>query len=233
MNHPKREEWAPYLFGEARPEARRELAEHLQNCPECAAEIAGWQRSLRKLDRWKLPDARARSSPWAGPVLKWGIAAALLLGAGFGFGRLSAPANAVLKTARAEIEASVKSSVVRELRPQFAAEVQNALVAARSQMTDSCQAQLNKAMAGIVDAFAAETRRQLDEFVRAFNNLREEDRRTTLALFEKIQKQHSSDYLSLRGDLETVASLTDEEIGRARQSLVQLAANKSNQSSKP
>ena len=38
---------------------------------------------------------------------------------------------------------------------------------------------------------------------------------------------------SLRSDLETVASLTDEEIRRARQSLIQFAANKSNQSSKP
>ncbi|PYJ84083.1 MAG: hypothetical protein DME22_14045 [Verrucomicrobia bacterium] len=91
MNHPKREEWAPYLFDEATAEERRKLAAHLQNCPECAAEIAGWQRSLKTLDRWKLPAARARSSQWAGPVLKWGIAAALVLGAGFGLGRLSAP----------------------------------------------------------------------------------------------------------------------------------------------
>jgi len=83
------------------------------------------------------------------------------------------------------------------------------------------------------NASATETRRQLNEFVQAVHAAREEDRRTTLLLFEKMQKQHSADYLSLRSDLETVASLTDEEIRRARQSLIQFAANKSNQSSKP
>ena len=40
MNHPKREEWVPYLFGEATPQTRDKLTEHLQNCPDCAAEIA-------------------------------------------------------------------------------------------------------------------------------------------------------------------------------------------------
>ena len=111
MNHPKREEWAPYLFDEATAEERRKLAAHLQNCPECAAEIAGWQRSLKTLDRWKLPAARARSSQWAGPVLKWGIAAALVLGAGFGLGRLSAPTTVDLNAMRAQTEATIKSSL--------------------------------------------------------------------------------------------------------------------------
>ena len=208
MNHPKREEWTPYLFGEATPEARNKLTEHLQNCPECAAEIAGWRRSLHKLDRWKLPRMRARSAQGAPSFLKWGVAAALVLGAGVGLGRWSAPAvdSNALQT---RIEASVKSSLALERQGQFNADLQSAL-------------------AGAVDASAAETQRQLGELVQALNRAREEDRQITFSWIDNVRKQHAADYLSLRTDLETVASLADEEIRRARRSLNQLAANKSN-----
>ena len=208
MNHPKREEWAPYLFGEATPKARHKLAQHLQNCPDCAAEIAAWQQSINKLDRWKLPRMRARSAQRAPKLLKWGLAAALVLGAGVGLGRWSVPA-VDLNTLQTRIEASVKSSLAVELQRQLNADLQSTL-------------------AELDDASAADTQRQLGELIQAFNRAREEDRQITFAWIEKIQKQHAADYLSLRTDLETVASLTDEEIRRARQSLNQLAANKPN-----
>ena len=208
MNHPKPEEWAPYLFGEATPAARHKLAAHLQNCPDCAAEIAGWRQSINKLDHWKLPRMRARSAPRAPKLLKWGVAAALVLGAGVGLGRWSVPA-VDLNALQTRIEKSVKSSLAGELQRQLNVDLQSAL-------------------AGVVDASAAETQRQLGEFIQAVNRAREEDRRITFSWIEKIQKQHAADYLSLRTDLETVASLTDEEIRRARRSLNQLAANKPN-----
>jgi hypothetical protein len=207
MNHPKREEWAPYLFGEALPEARHKLAEHLQNCPDCAAEIAGWRQSLVRLDRWKLPRRRARSAQGPPPLLKWGIAVALVLGAGVGLGRWSVPA-VDLNSLQTRIETSVRSSLALKLQRQLNADLQGAL-------------------AGVMDASTGETHRRLGEFIQAFNRAREEDRQITFACIEKIQKQHAADYLSLRTDLETVASLTDEEIWRARQSLNRLAANKS------
>ncbi len=104
---------------------------------------------------------------------------------------------------------SVKSSLAVELQRQLNADLQSTL-------------------AELDDASAADTQRQLGELIQAFNRAREEDRQITFAWIEKIQKQHAADYLSLRTDLETVASLTDEEIRRARQSLNQLAANKPN-----
>jgi anti-sigma factor RsiW len=227
MNHPKREEWAPYLFGEATPEARHKLAEHLQDCPDCAAEIAGWRQSLNKLDRWKLPRMRARSAKGPKPLLKWGVAAALVLGAGVGLGRWSAP-KVDLNTLQSRIEASVKSLLAVEPQRQLNADLQSALAAAGGQITNEFRTQLNSALAGVVDASMAESQRQLGEVIQAFNRAREEDRRITLSWIEKIQKQHAADYLSLRTDLETVASLTDEEIRRARQRLNRLAANNSN-----
>ena len=223
MNHPKREEWTPYLFGEATPPARHKLAKHLQDCPDCAAEIAGWRRSLNQLDLWKLPRRPARSAHGATALLKWGVAAALALGAGVGLGRWSAPAvdSNALQT---RIEASVKSSLALELQRQFNADLQSA----GSQITNEFRTQLNSALTGAVDASAAETQRQLGELIQALNRAREEDRQITFSWIDNVRKQHAADYLSLRTDLETVASLTDEEIRRARRSLNQLAANKSN-----
>ena len=231
MNHPKREEWPPYLFGETSPAARQKLAEHLESCPRCATEIAGWQRSLKKLDSWTLPGTRARSSSVAGPFLKWGIAAALIMGAAFGFGRLSAPSAADLKTLRTELETSVSASLAAGIRRHLEADLQSSLAATSRQLTNELRAQLNIALAETANASAAEARRQFNEFIKLWNAAREDDRRTVFGLVEGIQKQHAADYLSLRDDLETVAALTDEEIRRARQSLIQLAANKSN--SKP
>ena len=227
MNHPKREEWAPYVFGEATPDARRKLAAHLQNCSECAAEIAGWQRSLKKLDRWNLPAPRGRSSRGVGPLLRWAIAAALVWGAGFGLGRVSAPGTADLKTMRAELQASLQESLASGMRDDMNADLKSALAATRRQITNELQTQLKLALADAANGSAAAGRRQLNEFIEVWNAAREDDRRAVFALLEKIQKQHAADYLSLRNDLETVAALTDEEIRRARQSLTQLAANRS------
>ena len=46
MNHPKPEEWVPYVFGEATGTAKRELRAHLRNCQQCRAEVDTWKRSL-------------------------------------------------------------------------------------------------------------------------------------------------------------------------------------------
>ena len=47
MNHPKREEWVPYLFGETKPEAARQLNAHLKTCPECQESIVATARKCK------------------------------------------------------------------------------------------------------------------------------------------------------------------------------------------
>ena len=63
------------------------------------------------------------------------------------------------------------------------------------------------------------------EFVRVIDALRDDDRQATEALFDKLQKQYTTDFVMLRRDLETLASTTDEEIESARAKLYQLASN--------
>src|SRR5215831_14036577 len=112
MNHPNREEWAPYLYGEAKPEVRQRLTRHLQECADCRAEINIWQRSLRRLDGWELPDPPRPRLQWA-PVVRWAAAAVLVLSIGFAIGRSSSQA-ATAEKVRAAIEPQIRQHLLAD-----------------------------------------------------------------------------------------------------------------------
>ena len=114
MNHPKHEEWVPYLFGETKPEVRRQLKEHLRDCADCRNEIESWQRSLGRLNAWKLPPTPRAVLTFA-PILNWAAAAALVLLVGFGAGRLTAA-----KADVAKVRAALAPELRRELSQEFA-----------------------------------------------------------------------------------------------------------------
>jgi anti-sigma factor RsiW len=116
MNHPKREEWVPYVLGEAGTKEARGLKQHLEHCTECRQEIDAWRRSLGHLNAWKLPSpGRARFNSFFSPLLKWAAAAAIVLTTGFAVGRLTA-AKLETETVRRAIEPELR----QQLRQEFA-----------------------------------------------------------------------------------------------------------------
>ena len=117
MSHPKREDWVQYLYGEIKPDLRRQLNEHLQGCSECGEELQNWKRSLQRLDAWKLPRTSARLDAVM-PFLKWAAAALLVLGLGFGFGRLTAR-QADLEQVRARVEPEIRREFADLLRREI------------------------------------------------------------------------------------------------------------------
>jgi uncharacterized protein YaaR (DUF327 family) len=116
-NRPKREDWVQYLYGEIKPDLRRQLNEHLQGCAECGEELQNWKRSLQRLDAWKLPRTSARLDAVM-PFLKWAAAALLVLGLGFGFGRLTAR-QADLEKVRARVEPEIRREFADLLRREI------------------------------------------------------------------------------------------------------------------
>jgi hypothetical protein len=117
MNHPKREDWVQYLYGEIKPDLRRQLNEHLQGCAECGEELQNWKRSLQRLDAWQLSRTSARLDAVM-PFLKWAAAALLVLGLGFGFGRLTAR-QADLEKVRARVEPEIRREFADLLRREI------------------------------------------------------------------------------------------------------------------
>ncbi len=208
MNHPKREEWIPLLFDEADAESKARLEEHLRTCETCAEEVSGWRRSLGRLDAWKLPRPRKICRPMPAQPLAWAAAAAIIITA-FVAGRFTAPTIDTDK-----LRAGLKAELSAEIQSGFArvsGESSNALA--------NLEARLATTSAGESEELA-------QEFVRVINSLRADDRAATEALFDKLQKQYTTDFVLLRRDLETLASTTDEEIESARLTLYQLASNK-------
>src|SRR4051794_20137220 len=86
MKHPRREEWVPFVFGEAEAEQRQQLEEHLKQCAECSEEISKWQHSLKRLDGWQVPP-RQKVRRGAMQPLAWAAAAVVMLGIGLAAGQ--------------------------------------------------------------------------------------------------------------------------------------------------
>ena len=201
MNHPTREEWVPYLFGETKADARRQLNAHLKDCPDCRQEIESWKMSLGLLDAWKLPPV-PRPAPSFAPLLNWAVAAAVVLLVGFGIGRLSAKAD--VQKVRAAIEPELR----RELTQEFA------------RLT---REEINKSASSTLAAAAQQTDQAMAVLGKEIEDARAEDNRAIYAAMDKLESDSFTQFVSLKKDVDTVAVNTDAGLRNTAQELVQLA----------
>jgi hypothetical protein len=187
MKHPEREEWVPFIFGEADAGRRRELEGHLDECAECRDEIESWQRSLGRLDSWELPAPAKRRRNFA-RLAKWAAAAVVVLSIGFAIGRGTA-AHVDAEKVRAAVEKDLRGQVAQIARDE-AAKAASLAVTASSQK--------------------AETRRAADN-------------RVIFAVLERLETQHTTDCLTLKKELDTLAINADAGLRQTEEQLVQFA----------
>lgn len=159
MNHPNREEWAPFIFGEAKPEDQQRLSRHLQECVECRAEINIWRRSLHRLDAWELPKARGAGGQFV-PWLNWAAAAAIVLCLGFTIGRASSGAASPEKI-RTIIEPQIRKQLIADFEKKRAQDNQ-AIYAALDKLYLSLKTDVDT-VAVYTDAGLRKTEQQLFE----------------------------------------------------------------------
>ncbi len=202
MNHPKQEEWVPYLFGEAKAPERRRLKEHLRACPECRDEFAAWRRNLKQLDAWKLPPAERPRATFE-PVLKWAFATVvvLVLGAGFAIGRLTS-ATVSAERVRAAIEPQLRQEIAQML-----------------------QSELDITSASTLAAAGQQTEALFEAYVEAFEEDQAEIGRNIQAALTQLESRQLADYVALKRDVDTLAVNTDAGLRLTEQQLVQLADN--------
>lgn len=114
VKHPHREAWMDWLYGELSGDEKAALAAHLETCAVCRSEVDQWRGTMKTLDQYNLPRHRA---PARQPrrILKWAAAAAILLCAGFGLGRLTSAGHAAF---RASLKSEIRAELLADLNRQ-------------------------------------------------------------------------------------------------------------------
>jgi hypothetical protein len=141
------------------------------------------------------------------------------LGIGFGLGRLTYPSNAVNKTA-----------VATELKAQLASEIKAELLAALTNSgqaeTDSFRQQFRSQLAVALaeQQSTADRTRLMNEILQVVQAKQEENQRALFDLVSRVRQEHQTDYLSLRHDLETAASVADHDLRENQQQLHHLTS---------
>jgi hypothetical protein len=148
MKHPEREEWVPFIFGEADAGRKRQLESHLDDCAECRDEIQSWQRSLGRLDSWKLPAVAKRRRTNFLPLVKWAAAAAIVLCIGFAMGRTTAHTDA--EKVRAVVERDLRGQLAQMARDE-AAKTASIAITAFSQKTETRRAADNRVIFAVLE----------------------------------------------------------------------------------
>jgi hypothetical protein len=120
MNHPTHDELSEFLYDELDPPRREEVGRHVDECTACRATIESWRGVRANLAAWELPAVVrvARPAASARGGLRWAVAAAVLLGTGFGVARITEkPAD--LSALRTELAREVRQEVRQELAAEL------------------------------------------------------------------------------------------------------------------
>jgi anti-sigma factor RsiW len=168
MEHPGAEELAEYIYHELPPARSAQIEEHLNQCAECRQRIEEWQRTRSALQRWEIPSHRAAARSRAMPLVKWAAAAAILVGVGYGAGRMHESQSADL----AGMKSQIAQQVCHDLEPQLtrlvedqtshnAQEYRRALTVAASQLEARHQADYAN-LRQDVETVAVRTQEQFD-----------------------------------------------------------------------
>jgi hypothetical protein len=197
VNHPDAAEWMAFLYKETAGARRRELGAHLADCPSCSEQVRVWRARLYDLDEWKLPRSRPAARAWL-PVLRWAVAASLVLAVGIWVGRSTA------SSAR-EI-AALKASV---------AQLSDTVRRGSGDGTDT-----SESAAAAIAAANAETVRLLSQY----STLQENQRAADQLALKDVLDTFDVRLANLRSELETVAVNTEGGFQVTRQNLARLVS---------
>jgi hypothetical protein len=232
VTHPTDAEWMSYLYSELPRADRTALRTHLRDCPDCQLRVRSWEGAKASLSDWKLPKREPEVLPVDfAPALKWALAALLVLGLGYGIGRLSAPRPS-LAALQAAIEPGLRQALATEVKAQLQKEFQADWQAALSDRPAAMQtdrarlirAGLEQSAAKAVAASTAEAAHLLQDFGETYAANRRQDREALLTLWDRAEQKHQAEHVSLRRAVETVAVVADHKFERTDSQLGQLAS---------
>ena len=161
-----------------------------------------------------------------GPVAKLAAAAAVLIVVGYAAGRLTAPRLPDIEQLRVELEASLKSSLRRELLNEMEHRWQWALAGTCTQLRDELdhrfKRQLDAYAVHTLAASNAVTNQLLTELIEAIDAAQRQQGHWVSAALEQIDLNRLQDSTSLRNDLVTFAAFTGDELQQTKRAVVNL-----------
>ena len=218
MSCPSHEEWMGYLYGELDGESCSRLRTHLHDCGECRENVAAWRGAISALETWQLPRGRGRSA-LRSPLVRWAVAAMVLLAIGYGLGRLLAPRGpdegALRASLLASLAPSLEAQVRQTLREEFAADWRSALEETRAQFRRDAEDLGAQTLA----ASNVATQRLLTNVVRILDDRRAAQQQALVAALDELELRRRAGDEALRSDLDDLAVLTGDEILRTRRDI--------------
>jgi hypothetical protein len=192
MTHPSQEQLVAYLYKEVDWQDRIKLGAHIRQCRDCRNAVDKWRKTRADLDSWRVTPVTARLSRPA-PVLRWAIAALVILAAGIGLGRFWA----VYDLER------VRAAVAPEIRNQLRSEL--AQIESRPDSRRVLPA-----------AVADETRKLVADSVRKIEDERKSDLEAISSALSESDSRRLGEFLMLKKELDTVAQNTALGLSRTR-----------------
>ena len=197
MKHPAEEQWMSYVYGELPAAKKREFTAHLDGCPECREQVARWRGTMNALDDWKM--ATPVKSKETQHLLKWGIAAALMIGIGLGFGVSQGLSN------NSQRESALREKLQKEVRSEIKVQLtqqREHILAEVTKVMDEKRAEDNRATLVAL--------RQMNAAHRADYNSLHKDLETMAVLTETSLRQAQQQIV-------TLANYSDPENNSAKQ----------------
>lgn len=215
MNHPTREEWVAYLYGECDARDQARLTAHLRDCDACREQVEAWRRTMYAMSAWELaPGAkrtRALVPRWA-PVA---AAAAVALLVGVGAARVTAPEPVDVEALRAELALGLREEIGKEWRTALALTSERLYSELYTQLRDD----VDSATARAVLLTRAEAGQALGAFAEVYQEDQTQTREAVALYVRDVDDRRAREIRDLRATVRSLAGLTGREIEKTQEQI--------------
>ncbi len=215
MDHPPREEWVAYLYGECDARAQGRLTAHLRECDECTAHVETWRKTMYAMSAWEFPPSSSRRR-WVAP--QWApvaAAAALALLIGIGAARVTAPEPVDVEALQADLEQTLRVEIGAEWRAALALTAERMYSDLYTQLRDDVDASTARAVA----LTRTEAGRAIGAFARVYEDDQTRSRQSLADVIQYVDDQRAQDVAELRTTLRSLATATGQEFERTQRRL--------------
>jgi hypothetical protein len=158
------------------------------------------------------------------PLARLAIAAAVLIAAGYAFGRASSPKPVDMGQLRATLEPALRESILSEATRDRQQALLAAYIQIKNDLTEQYRADLNRFAVQTFTASNTVTNRLLEELVQSVQASRLQDLQRVSEALGQIDAQRAQDSRQLGTAMIGLAASTETELQRTKADVVKLLA---------